>query len=74
MSFHLLTEDQVLALSAILVPFDSDGFMLCAWPMPFFQKLRPAPFPPITLCDDLEGQDRGRGAGEGGDIYLLRAD
>ena len=27
-SFHLLTEDQGLVLSAILVPFDSNQFML----------------------------------------------
>ena len=65
-SFHLLIEDQGLALSAILAPFDSDWLMLCAWPMPFFQKLRPAPFPPVTLRDDLEGQDGGRAVGEGG--------
>ena len=28
MSFHLLTEDQGLVLSAVLVPFDSNWFML----------------------------------------------
>ena len=36
-------------LSAILVPFDSNGFMLCPWAMSFFQKLCPAPFPPVTV-------------------------
>ena len=30
-SFHLLIEDQVLVLSAVLVPFDSNWFMLCPW-------------------------------------------
>ena len=48
-SFHLLIEDQGLVLSAILVPFDSNWFMLCPWAMSFFQKLCPAPVPPVTL-------------------------
>ena len=48
-SFHLLTEDQGLVLSAILVPFDSTWFMLCPWAMSFFQKLRLASFPPVTF-------------------------
>ena len=48
MSFHLLIEDQRLVLSAILVPSDYSWFMLCAWAMSFFQKLCPAPFPPVT--------------------------
>ena len=30
-SFHLLIEDQILVLSAVLVPFDSNSFMLCPW-------------------------------------------
>ena len=30
-SFHLLIENQVLVLSANLVPFDSIQFMLCSW-------------------------------------------
>ena len=47
-SFHLLTEDQGLVLSAILVPFDSDQFILCPWAMLFIQKLCPVPFPPVT--------------------------
>ena len=47
-SFHLLVEDQGLVLSAILVPFDSNPFSLCPWAMSFFQKLCPAPFPPVT--------------------------
>ena len=47
-SFHLLIEDQGLVLSAILVPFDSNWFMLCPWAMSFFQKLCPAPFPPVN--------------------------
>ena len=47
-SFHLLIEDQGLVLSAILVPCDSNPFMLCPWAMSFFQKLCPAPFPPVT--------------------------
>ena len=38
--------------SAILGPFDSSQFMLCPWPKSFFQKLCPAPFPPVmfTSC------------------------
>ena len=49
-SFHLLIEDQGLVLSAILVPFDSNGIMLCPWAMSFFPMLCPAPFPPVTVC------------------------
>jgi len=45
-SFHLLIQDQGLVLSAILVPLILMG--LC-WAMSFFQKLCPAPFPPITV-------------------------
>ena len=48
-SLHLLLEDQDLVLSAILVPFDSNQFMLCPWAMSFFQKLCPASFPPVTV-------------------------
>ena len=47
-SFHLLIEDQGLVLPAILVPFDSNWFILCPWAMSFFQKLCPALFPPVT--------------------------
>ena len=47
-SFHLLIEDQGLVLSAILVPFDSNQFMLCPWATSFFQKLCSAPLPPVT--------------------------
>ena len=47
-SFHLLIEAQGLVLSAFLVPFDSNWFMLYPWAMPFFQKFCPAPFPPVT--------------------------
>ena len=47
--FHLLVEDRGLVLSAILVPFDSNQFMLCPWAMSFFQKLCPAPFSPVTV-------------------------
>ena len=47
-SFHLLIEDQDHVLSAILVPLDSNQLMLCPWAMSFFQKLCPAPFPPVT--------------------------
>ena len=55
--------------SAVWDPFDFNQFMLCPCPMSFFQKLCPAPFPPILcyfaeLCSDpqccfynlLEGQ------------------
>ena len=38
-----------LNLSAILVPFDSNSFMLCLWAMSFFQKLCPATSSPITV-------------------------
>ena len=48
MSFHLLIEDQGLVLSAILVPFGLNRFMLCPWAMSFFQKLCPAALPPVT--------------------------
>ena len=39
-------------LSAILDPFDSNQFILCPWPKSFFQKLCPAPLPPVifTSC------------------------
>ena len=47
-SFHLLIEDQGLVLSAILVPFDSNGCMLYPWATSFFQQLCPAPFPSVT--------------------------
>ena len=57
-SFHLLIEDQGPVLSAILVPFDSNRFMLCPWAMSFFQKLCPAPFPPVT---QVQRGDRGAG-------------
>ena len=48
-----------LVLSAILVPFDSNQFMLCPWAMSSFQKLCPAPFPPVTVrtpCSLLRAQ------------------
>ena len=45
-------EDQDLVLSAIVVPFDSNQFMLCPWVMSFFQKLCSAPFPPVTVGFD----------------------
>ena len=51
-SFSLLIEDQGLVevgLSAILDPFDSNQFMRCPWAMSVFQKLCPAPFPPVSL-------------------------
>ena len=48
----LVIEDQDLVLSAIMVPFDSNQFMLCPWVMSFFQKLWPAPFPPVTVGFD----------------------
>ena len=51
MSFSLQIEDQGLiefSLSVILDPFDFNWFMFCPWAMSFFQKLCPAPFPPIS--------------------------
>ena len=47
-SFHLLIEDQGLVLSANLVPFDSNWFMLCPWAMSVFPELCPAPLSPVT--------------------------
>ena len=50
-SFSFLIEDQGLIkvdLSAMLDPFDSILFMFYPWAMSFFQKLCPAPFPPVT--------------------------
>ena len=35
-------------LSAVLVPFDSNRFMLRPWAMSFFHKLCPAPLPTVT--------------------------
>ena len=51
LSVSFWIEDQGLVevnLSAILDPFDPNQFMLCPWATSFFQKLRPAPFPPVT--------------------------
>ena len=51
MSFSLQIEDQGLIeahLSAILEVFYFNQFMLSPWAMLFFQKLRPAPFPPVS--------------------------
>ena len=51
-SCSLRIKDQGLVeidLSAILGPFDSNGFMLCPWGMSFFRKLCPPPFPPVLL-------------------------
>ena len=48
-SFYLLIGDQGLVLSVVVVPFDSDQFMLCPWVMSCFQKLCPDPFPPVTI-------------------------
>ena len=36
--------------SAILVPFDSNQFLLCPWTVSFFQKLCSVPFPFVTLA------------------------
>ena len=47
-SFHLLIEDQGLVLSAALVLCDSNWFMFRPRAMPLFEKLCPAPFPPVT--------------------------
>ena len=50
-SFHLLIEDKGPVLSAILVPFESNPWVLCPWAMSLFQKSCPAPFPPGTdIC------------------------
>ena len=40
--FHLLIEDQGLVLSAILVPFDSNWFILCPLAMSWSGALEPA--------------------------------
>ena len=50
-SFSLQIEKQGLVefdLSVILDPFDFNQFMLCPWATSFSQKLRPAPFPPVS--------------------------
>jgi len=62
-SFLLLIQDQGLVLSAILVPFDSNQFMLCPWATLFFQKLCFAPFPPVTALPTGETERLGLGAG-----------
>ena len=59
--FHLLIEDQGLVLSAILVPFGSKLVSLCPWALSFFQKLCPAPFPPVTQRLQKISQIVGRG-------------
>ena len=38
--------------SAILDPFGSNQFMSCPWAMPFFQRLYPAPFPPVSVLSN----------------------
>ena len=56
-SFSLLIEDQgqsKIDLSAILDPFDSNGFMLCPWAISFFQKLCPATFLPVSKLESDE--------------------
>ena len=52
--FHLLIKDQGLVLSAILVLFDSNLFMLHPWAISFFEKLCPAPFPPVTQLHSVD--------------------
>ena len=55
MSFSLLIADHGLVkvyLSAIFNTFNSNWFVLCPWAMSFFQKLCPAPFPPVTVGFD----------------------
>lgn len=49
-SFPLLIEDQVLVLPAILVPFDSDWFMLCPWLCHFFKSCA-LPLSLLLQCD-----------------------
>ena len=56
--FSLLTEGQGLVevdLSAVLDRFDSKQSMLCPQAMSFFQKLCPAPFPPVSYPLDANG-------------------
>ena len=52
-SFGLQIKDQGLVclfdLSTILDPFVFNQFMLSPWVMPFFQKLCPAPFCPVSF-------------------------
>ena len=63
-SFHLLIEDQGLVLPAILVPFDSNWFILCPWAMSFFSKVVPCPFPSCykrtQWGKEAMGKDRSR--------------
>ena len=44
-----MIEDQDLDLSAVLAPFDSNGFMFYPWAKSFFRKLCPDAFPPVTV-------------------------
>ena len=44
-SFHLLIEDQGIVLSAILVPFDSNGFYVVSLGYVILSKVVPRPFP-----------------------------
>ena len=54
MSFHLMIEEQGLVLSANLVPFDSNRFMLCPWAMSFFQKIVTCTFHSHYKCINLQ--------------------
>lgn len=49
--FHSLIEDKGPVLSAVLVPFESNRWVLCPWAVSLFRKLCPAPFRPGTdIC------------------------
>ena len=44
-SSSLLIEDQGLVLSAILIPFDSNRFMLCPWDYVIISEVVPSSLP-----------------------------
>ena len=49
-SFHLRIEEQILVLSAILVPFDSNWFVLCPWLCHSFKSCA-LPLSLLLQCD-----------------------
>ena len=53
MCYNKQTEDRGLGevdLFAILDPLDSHRLALCPWAVAFFQRLCPAPLPPVSLA------------------------
>ena len=68
---ELYTEAQGLVevdLSAILDPFGTNQFMSCPQAMSFFQRLCPAPFPPVSILRLICNE------GPHGSVSALRAE